>query len=96
MDMFRQRVAFSTGAELRIRQIGKGEERNRAVKLLTNEGMSPLFLAVIEATEEAIDNSLFQATTITGQGRTVEALPLDRTREILRKHDLLGPTRSRR
>lgn len=41
--------------------------------------MSPLFLAAIEATEEAIDNSLFMATTVTGyQGRTVEALLLDR------------------
>jgi D-aminopeptidase len=52
--------------------------------------MSPLFLAVIEATEEAIYNSLFKATTTTGQGHTVEALPLDRTLEILRKHGLLA------
>ena len=51
--------------------------------------MSPLFLAVIEATEEAIYNSLFRATTITGRGHTVEALPLDRTIEILRKHNAL-------
>jgi len=48
--------------------------------------MSPLFLAVIEATEEAIYNSLFAATTTSGRGHTVEALPLDRTLEILRKH----------
>ena len=46
-------------------------------------------LAVIEATEEAIYNSLFKATTISGKGRTVEALPLDRTLEILRKHGLV-------
>jgi D-aminopeptidase len=48
--------------------------------------MSPLFLAVIEATEEAIYNSLFRATTTTGRGHTVTALPIDRTIEILRKH----------
>jgi D-aminopeptidase len=49
--------------------------------------MSPLFLAVIEATEEAILNSLFRATTITGrEKRTVEALPLEPTLNILRKY----------
>ncbi len=63
----------------------------REAKLLSNEATSPLFLAVIEATEEAVYNSLFRATTVTGQGRTVEALPLDRTLEILRKHQALGP-----
>jgi len=38
--------------------------------------MSPLFLAVIEATEEAVYNSLLRAKTITGRGHTVEALPV--------------------
>lgn len=57
------------------------------VALLANDAMSPLFQAVIEATEEAIYNSLFRARTMTGRaGRTVEALPLERTLEILRKH----------
>jgi D-aminopeptidase len=51
--------------------------------------MSPLFLAVIEATEEAIYNSLFCATTTTGRGHTVEALPIDRTLEVLRKYNAL-------
>ncbi len=54
--------------------------------MLGNEAMSPLFLAVIEATEEAIYNSLFRATTVTGRGHTVEALPLDKTLQILREH----------
>ncbi len=58
-------------------------------QLLSNNRMSPLFLAVIEATEEAIYNSLFKATTTTGNGRTVEALPIDRTLEILRKYNAL-------
>src|SRR5499427_4234791 len=53
-------------------------------KLLTNDECSPLFLAVIEATEEAIYNSLLKATTVTGSGHTVEALPIARTLEILR------------
>ena len=53
---------------------------------LSNDSMSPLFLAVIEATEEAVYNSLFRATTMTGSGRTVEALPIDKTLEILRRY----------
>jgi len=48
--------------------------------------MSPLFLTAIEATEEAIYNSMLRATTTTGNGHTVEALPIDKTVEILRKH----------
>ena len=59
--------------------------RNPAT-LLANEQMSPLFLAVIDATEEAIDNSLLRAVTVTGNGHTVEALPIERTVEILRRH----------
>jgi len=56
---------------------------------LANDAMSPLFLAAIEATEEAILNSLFRATTTTGNGRTAEALPLDRVRRILRGYRAL-------
>ena len=58
-------------------------------KVLGNEEVSPLFLAVIEATEEAIVNSLLQAVTTTGNGRTVRALPIDKTREILRRHAVI-------
>jgi D-aminopeptidase len=57
--------------------------------LLTNDAMSPLFLAAIEATEEAVYNSLFRATTVTGRGHTVEALPIEKTLEILRRHAVL-------
>ncbi len=85
-------IAFSTAQETRIRQT---ENRLRDFKLLSNDAMSPLFLAAIEATEEAIYNSLFRATTMTGRGRTVEALPIDRTIEILRKHGALKPQTSR-
>lgn len=83
-------IAFSTAEDVRVRPQNQNE-RNlpRSVKTLANDTMSPLFLAVIEATEEAIYNSLFKATTVSGKGRTVEALPLDRTLEILRKHGLV-------
>jgi D-aminopeptidase len=58
-------------------------------ELLSNDAMSPLFLAAIEATEEAVYNSLFKATTTTSQGHTVEALPIDKTLEILRRHRVI-------
>ena len=87
-------IAFSTATEVRIKPLNESERSvPRNVKTLANDAMSPLFLAVIEATEEAIYNSLFRATTTTGRGRTVEALPLDRTVEILRKHGLTSPSR---
>lgn len=77
-------IAFSTSSDVRI----KASDGNpRSVKLLSNDAMSPLFLAVIEATEEAIYNSLFRATTVTGrEKRTVEALPIEKTLAILRKY----------
>lgn len=83
-------IAFSTAEDVRVRPPNPNE-RNlpRTVKTVANDAMSPLFLAVIEATEEAVYNSLFRATTVSGKGRTVEALPLDRTLEILRKHGLV-------
>lgn len=58
--------------------------------LVSNDGISPLFQAVAEATEEAIYNSLFRATTTHGaRGSIVEALPLERTLEILQRYNAL-------
>jgi D-aminopeptidase len=62
---------------------------SRPTNLLSNDSMSPLFLAAIEATEEAVYNSLFRATTVTGRGHTMEALPIEKTLEILRRHAAL-------
>lgn len=76
-------IAFSTAIENRI----KPGAQIRQSSTLANDAMSPLFLAVIEATEEAICNSLFCATSVTGRdGNRVEALPIERTLEILRRH----------
>ncbi len=73
-------IAFSTANRINASQSA------RDIKVVGNDAMSPLFQAVIEATEEAIINSLLKATTVTGNGRTVEALPLDKVRAILRKY----------
>jgi D-aminopeptidase len=79
-------IAFSTATEVRIRS---NSNPLRDIKILSNIAMSPLFLAVIEATEEAIYNSLLRATTTEGRGRKVEALPIDKTLEILRKYGVI-------
>ena len=57
--------------------------------------MSGVFEATVEATEEAIYNSLFQATTVSGSGHTAEAIPLDKVRQILAKYHvaLVGQSR---
>jgi D-aminopeptidase len=79
-------IAFSAAPELRIKTSNSNEPRK--ANLLSNDVMSPLFLATIEATEEAIYNSLFRAVTVTGRDkRAMEALPLERTRTILRKYN---------
>jgi len=71
-------IAFSTDTAVRRRR-----GVTRAAVELGNEAMSPLFQAVVEATEEAIYNALFMATTVSGNGVRVEALPLDEVRRIL-------------
>jgi D-aminopeptidase len=84
-------IAFSTSPDVRIGPQATAARNNpRILKSLSNDSMSPLFLAVIEATEEAIYNSLFKATTTSGSGHTVDALPLDRTIEILKRHGVVS------
>jgi D-aminopeptidase len=79
-------IAFSSSPEVRI---GAGEPVYRPKELLSNDNMSPLFEAVIEATEEAIYNSMFRAHDVTGNGHTVKALPLQETIELLKKHSAI-------
>jgi D-aminopeptidase len=84
-------IAFSTAASVRRRLTPGGagpEPLSRQTEDLTNDAMSGLFEAVVEATEESIYNSLFMATPVTARGRTVDAIPLDRVREILRKYNV--------
>jgi D-aminopeptidase len=78
-------IAFSTAHSVRI-TAGK-----RTTEEVANDDMSPLFLAVIEATEEAIYNSLFKATSVSGYGgHSIEALPIEKTVEILRRHGMVN------
>ena len=80
-------IAFSTAYRIPHRA---PEPPVLQIPALHPDALNPLFLAVVEATEEAIYNSLFRATTVTGfGGRTVEALPLERVREILRRYGRL-------
>jgi D-aminopeptidase len=75
-------IAFSTAKTLRVPYRTDGATVQQEV--LHNDYLSPIFLATIEATEEAIINSLFAAKTLTGNGRTVEALPVERVLELLK------------
>lgn len=76
-------VAFSTAPGLRTRF---GESSPQARTLLPTDGVSPLFEAALEATEEAVYNSLLKATTVTSRFGKAEALPVDRVREILARY----------
>lgn len=80
-------IAFSTDSSVRVpHNAGKIIAQN----VLSNDEMSPLFLAAIEATEEAILNSLFAAETMTGKNnRTVEALPVKQVVEIFKNYKAL-------
>ncbi len=77
-------IAFSTAEGLRVPYNMESPVLNQSV--LHNDAISPLFLAVIEATEEAVINSLFAAETMTGSGRTVEELPVDEVLELMKKY----------
>ncbi len=80
-------IAFSNSEDVRI---DPTQAVYRPKQLLSNESMSPLFEAVIEATEEAIDNSMFKAHDVTGNGHTIKALPVQETVEILKKHGAIA------
>jgi D-aminopeptidase len=76
-------IAFSTHPSLRVTF---NDPAPRPRTLLPTDGVSPLFQAALEATEEAVYNSLLKATAVTGNGVTAEAIPVDRVREILKKY----------
>ena len=80
-------IAFSAAPQVRIR--ADDPAPTRRAEVLTTNAMTPLFLAAIEATEEAVYNSLLKATTTSGNGHTIEALPIESTVAILRKHRVI-------
>jgi len=80
-------IAFSTAPEVRIHTADKAITRRTEV--VTNDAISPLFEASIEATEEAIYNSMLRATSVTGNGHTIEALPIEKTVDILKEHRVI-------
>ncbi|WP_439473868.1 DmpA family aminopeptidase [Algoriphagus formosus] len=78
-------IAFSTAEEIRSKYNAESGSLEN-LQTLRNDDMSSLFMAVIEATEEAIINSLFAAESMTGkEGRTVEALPKEKILEWIKK-----------
>lgn len=85
-------IAFSTAGS--VRRPRRSTAPLEAAQLL-HASMSPLFLATVEATEESIYNALFRATTVTSARGTLEAIPLERTLEILERYGALGRARLR-
>lgn len=82
-------IAFSTAKDLRIPYHSPNNDFLEK-KELRNDRMTPLFEAVIEATEEAILNSLFNSKTVTGKdGLTVEKIPIEKVIKILKNHNIL-------
>jgi len=75
-------IAFSTAPAMRS---PFNETSPHTRQILPTDATSPLFEAALEATEEAVYNSLFQATTVTSRFGKAEAIPLERLRELLRK-----------
>jgi len=82
-------IAFTTAKGLRIPYYSPNNDYLER-KELRNDKMTSLFEAVIEATEEAILNSLFESKTITGNnGLTIEKLPIEKVLKILKYHNIL-------
>ena len=82
-DLF---IAFSTANPEAISSKGV-----RHLTMLPNDDLSPLFLATVQATEEAVINSMIAAETMTGiNGKTIIALPHDKLQEVLRKYNRLA------
>lgn len=80
-------VAFSTNETLRVAH-NAPENTLEGAQTLRNDDMSPLFLATVEATEEAIINSLFAATTTKGvNGNTALALPVDKVLKLMQEYN---------
>jgi D-aminopeptidase len=80
-------IAFSTAAEVRIRI---DANKMQQVPRLGEDDVSPLFQAVVEATEESIYNSLLKATSVKGYGgREIEALPIEKVKDLLKKYGKL-------
>ena len=65
-------------------------------EVLVNASMSPLFAATAEATEEAIYNAFFKATTVSSSRGTLEAIPIEELKRILEKHQVLNWDKSQR
>ena len=76
-------IAFSTSPA--VRRTPERREKPSPVVDLPNDQMSPLFEAAVEATEEAVINSLFAATPVDGNGHRVDALPVDQVLKLYRR-----------
>ncbi|MCG8414224.1 MAG: P1 family peptidase [Pseudomonadales bacterium] len=80
-------ISFSTHPSVRNPRTNNGPV---TTERLVNDSMSPLFAATVEATEEAIYNAIFKATTVSSSRGELRAVPIDQLMEILEKHNALN------
>jgi D-aminopeptidase len=80
-------IAFSTHPAVRKPRTSQTPVKT---EVLVNAAMSPLFAATAEATEEAIYNAIFKATTVSSSRGTLEAVPIDQLMDILSRHRVLN------
>lgn len=79
-------LATSTGAAVRR------DDRMATARLVTGRGLDPLFVAVVEATEEAVLNSIFASQTVVGRaGNTSPGVPVEDVVRLLREHGAVRP-----
>ena len=79
-------IAFSTSPEMRSTF---GDTKPRTRTMVPADAVSPLFQAALEATEEAVYNSLLQATAVESRGGKADAIPIDRVTQVLRKYNVV-------
>jgi D-aminopeptidase len=80
-------IAFSTAKSVRR---PRSSTEPQPMEALANPSMSPLFAATAEATEEAVFNALFKATTVASKRGTLEAIPIDAVEKLLAKYQALN------
>ncbi len=80
-------IAFSTAPSVRVKN---GANQPTTSTVLPPDAVSPLFEMALEATEEAVYNSLLQATPVHSRFGSAEAIPIDRVQQILKKYGIVG------
>ena len=78
-------IAFSTAPSARLK---RPSTRPASYEAITTDALNPLFEMALEATEEAVDNSLLQATPVRSRFGSAAAIPIEKLKDVLAKYGL--------